>query len=206
MIVVIGSLRLRGSDDDAEPAGLAASIATAAAADGATVEVIARVGDDPAGDALLLALARRRVGHVAVLRDPARATPAVADAVDVEPAPDGEDAHPAPARHDPTLEAADVDLALRYLPQVGVIVAVHAIDDVLSVAIAATSWAETALIVVVPSGASVPAGLPESAVTLEIDDQDESAAGEPVGRYAAALDRGVPARDAHDALVVSLRV
>ena len=47
MIVVIGSLRLRGYGDEADVAGLTASIASAAAADGALVEVITRLGDDP---------------------------------------------------------------------------------------------------------------------------------------------------------------
>ena len=44
----------------------------AAAAPRAAVEIVGRVGDDPDGDALMIALARAGVGHVAVLRDPAR--------------------------------------------------------------------------------------------------------------------------------------
>ncbi|HEY7701441.1 MAG TPA: hypothetical protein VIB02_03940 [Candidatus Limnocylindrales bacterium] len=211
MIVVIGALRLRGSGADADAAGLAASIATAAAGEGSGVEVIARIGDDPPGDAVMLALARHGVGHVAVLRDPARATRvAVADTderPDIETAEsertDGPPAADAPPL-EPVLEGPDANLALRYLPQLGVIVAVHATPDVLSEAVAAASWAETALIVVVPAGATVPEGLPASAVTLEIDDADDSAAGAAVGRYAAALDRGVPAREAYHALLATM--
>jgi hypothetical protein len=205
MIVVIGSLRLRGSGDEADVAGLTASIASAAAADGALVEVITRLGDDPAGDAVALALTRRHVGHVAVLRDPARPTAVVSPEADGGdpgvPQPDGE-----PTGDDgPRLEAADANLALRYLPQISVVVAVHLADDVLAEAVDAASWAETALVVVVRSGAGVPDGLPPRAVTLEVEDIEESAAGDAIGRYAAALDRGDAAREAYDALLASVR-
>jgi sugar/nucleoside kinase (ribokinase family) len=204
MIVVIGSLRLRGSGANADVAGLAASIASAAAADGSIVEVITRLGDDPAGDAVGLALTRRHIGHVAVLRDPARPT-AVAGT-------DGEERDPAPAEDDPEntmdlaprLEAEDANLALRYLPQISVIVAVHLAGDVLLEAVDAASWAETALLVVVPPGADVPDGLPKTAVTLAVEDSSDSAIGGSIGRYAAALDRGETARDAYDALVASV--
>ena len=81
MIVVIGALGLRGTIDEPAPDGLAPEIARAAAVAGARVELISKAGDDPAGDAVLLALAREGVGHVATLRDPARLTP-------VRPRPD----------------------------------------------------------------------------------------------------------------------
>jgi hypothetical protein len=205
MIVVIGSLRLQGSGDDADVAGLTASIASAAAADGALVEVITRLGDDPAGDTVALALTRRHVGHVAVLRDPARPTAVVSpDADDGDPGvpqPGGE-----PAGDDgPRLEAADANLALRYLPQISVVVPVHLTDDVLAEAVDAASWAETALVVVVRPGADVPDGLPPGTVTIEVEDIGESAAGDAIGRYAAALDRGGAAREAYDALLASVR-
>jgi len=75
VIVVIGALGLRGTIDEPAPDGLAPEIAAAAAAAGARVELISKAGDDPAGDAVLIALARAGVGHVATLRDPARLTP-----------------------------------------------------------------------------------------------------------------------------------
>ncbi len=53
-----------------------------AAASGATVEFIGKIGDDPAGDELQLSLARSHVGHVAMLRDPSRPTGVVAPARD----------------------------------------------------------------------------------------------------------------------------
>jgi hypothetical protein len=207
VIVVIGSPRLRGSGPLADVSGLASSIAIAAAAEGRPVETVGRLGDDPAGDAVLLALARRGVGHVAMLRDPARPTTVVPERV--EPTePDGAvDADAAPATPSPAaapeLDAADVDLALRYLPEIGVIVAVHLDTDVLTEAIAATDWAETSLIVVVPADAATPDGLPDGAVTLALADDDESSAGALVGRFAAALDRGEPPADAYDKLLAA---
>ena len=207
MIVVIGALRLRGFDDDSDSAGLVSSVATAAAAADTRVEVIARLGDDPAGDAVLLSLARQKVGHVAVLRDLGERTAVVPDELVEGPDPASEVAAAPPSTstaESAHLEAADVNLALRYLPQIGVIVAVHLPDDVLAEAVAAATWADTALVVIVPAGTSVPKGLPPTAVTLEIDDQDESAGGAAVGRYAAALDRGDAPRDAFEALVTSV--
>jgi hypothetical protein len=205
MIVVIGSLRVRGSGEDADVAGLSAAVASAAADDGSLVEVIARLGDDPGGDAASLALARRHVGHVAVLRDPALATATVPDEPDDrDPAAPEAGVTPSADEDGPRLEAADANLALRYLPQISVIVAVHLAEEVLAEAIEAASWAEASLIVVVPPGAAVPAGVPESTVTLEAEDVDGSAAGAAIGRYAAALDRGETAHEAYDALIASV--
>ncbi len=207
MIVVIGSLRLRGSGPDADVAGLAGSIAVAAAADGQRVELVGRLGDDPAGDAVLLALARLGVGHVAMLRDPSRPTRVVPDEAEDEPSdPDASVAVADPSLEPPgpALDAADLDLALRYLPELAVIAAVHLDGDVLATAVAATGWAETSLIVVVPADAAAPDGLPEGAVTLAVADEDESGAGALIGRYAAALDRGEPGEQAYTDLVAAV--
>lgn len=204
MIVVIGSIRLRGSGADADAAGLASEIAIAAAGADARVEVITRLGDDPAGDAVLLALARHRVGHVAVLRDAGTATEVIAGPDDAAvPATDETDGGTLTTRGS-VLEPADANLALRYLPEMGVVVAVHLDAAVLAEAVAAASWAETSLIVIVAPGGGVPPGLPEDAVTLELDDSDDSSAGGAIGRYAAALDRGDAPRDAYDVLIASV--
>jgi hypothetical protein len=148
------------------------------------------------------------VGHVALLRDPGRPTTTVDEATD-EPidADPGEASAPASdaASAPPTLEAADVGLALRYLPEIAVIVPVHLPPDVLAEAIAAAGWAETSLIVVVPAGDGPPDGLPGRAVTLAAPDQDESAVGQAIGRYAAALDRGEPANTAYETLLAAAR-
>jgi hypothetical protein len=205
VIVVIGSLRLRGSGPDADVAGLAGSIAIAAAAEARRVEVVGRLGDDPAGDAVLLALARRDVGHVAVLRDPSRPTAVVPDRDEpTDPDAPVDGSEPSVDVPGPSLDAADVDLALKYLPEMAVTVAVHLDGDVLATAVGASGWAETALIVIVPADAPAPADLPDGAVTLAIDDEDESAAGTLLGRYAAALDRGEPGEQAYTDLVAAV--
>ena len=62
--------------------GSAARIALTAADRGAAVQLIGKVGDDPDGEALILALAQGHVGHVALLRDPAHRTPVDIEAAD----------------------------------------------------------------------------------------------------------------------------
>ena len=207
MIAVIGTPRLRGTGPEADIAGLATGIAAAAAAAGSRVEFIGKTGDDPAGDAILLALAHHHVGHVATLRDPARPTPVIGAAdepVDI----DATDAPPpaAPSTEaGPVLEAADVGLALRYLPELAVIVAVHVRPEVVEEAVAASGWAKTALIVVVAPNATAPEGLPTSAIVVAVVDDDdlEGGAGAAIGRYAAAIDQGDPAAEAYADLVAT---
>lgn len=220
MIAVIGTPRLRGTGPEADVAGLAAAIAAAAAAGGSRVEFIGKTGDDPAGDAVLLAMARHYVGHVATLRDPARPTvvvPAEEEPTDIDASgtasdagaadPGAADADPAqPAVPEgPALEAADVGLALRYLPELAVIVAVHVTPGVIDEAVAASSWAETSLVVVLRTDEPVPEGLPEQAVVVAVTDEDDIGAGaaSAIGRFVAALDQGEPAAEAFDALVAS---
>jgi hypothetical protein len=206
VIAVIGTPRLRGTGPEADVAGLAAAIAAAAAAGGSRVEFIGKTGDDPAGDAILLAMARHFVGHVATLRDPARPTPVIPaedEPIDVDGVPQ---AAPQPAaKAGPALEAADVGLALRYLPELAVIVTVHVTPGVIDEAVAASSWAETSLIVVLRPEEPVQEGLPEQAVVVAVADDDDigAGAGSAIGRYAAALDQGEPAAEAFDALVAS---
>jgi hypothetical protein len=192
-------------------AGLAAAIAVAAAAAGSRVELIGKVGDDPPGDAVVLALARHFVGHVATLRDPARPTPVIA-AVPEAPDLDGTESAPSEPTtaaqstpEGPALEAADVGLALRYLPELAVIVTVHTTADVVEEAVAASGWAQTELIVVVSPDAAAPDGLPETATVVAVADDDEleAGAGAAIGRYAAALDQGDPAAEAYAELVAT---
>lgn len=206
MIAVIGTPRLRGTGPEADVAGLAAAIAAGAAAGGSRVEFIGKTGDDPAGDAVLLAMARHFVGHVATLRDPARPTPVVPaedEPIDVDGA--SKAGKEAALPEGPALEAADVGLALRYLPELAVIVTVHVTPDVVDEAVAAAGWAQTSLIAVLRPEEPVPTGLPESAVVVAVADDDDigAGAGSAIGRYAAALDQGEPAADAFDALVAS---
>ncbi len=208
MIAVIGTPRLQGQGPDADVAGLAASIAAAAAAAGSRVELVGKVGDDPAGDTVLLALARHQVGHVATLRDPARMTPVVTVAddpadldldIDVDAAPEAPDPTAQAPAASPVLEAADVSLAMRYLPELAVIVTVHVAPEVVAEAVAAAGWARTGLIVVVDPAADPPEVLPEGALAIAVADEDElgAGAGAAIGRYAAAIDRGEPADAAY---------
>ncbi len=192
MIVVIGEIGASGAGPGMAPSGLAAGIALAAAAAEARVELVARLGDDPAGDAVLLAFAAAGVGHVATLRDAAHATRLVEPAAEpIDPdGLDGDDvggARGADERFAPTLDAADVGLAMRYLDDYRVIVLVHPADDsVLREVVRATDWATAHLVVVLaaPDDAAGLAGV--------------------LGRYAAAVDGGDAPATAFRAIVGTL--
>ena len=167
------------------------------------MELVGRAGDDPAGDALMIALARAGVGHVALLRDPARPTPLI------EPAPDAEESSlldddtgearvVAPAAAGPRLEAPDVDLGLRYLTAFGVIVVTpEALEAALAVATDAAAFAGAHLVVLVEEGSDPPAGVPGAATVLAAPGSDpDGAFSTLVGRYAAGLDAGTAPADA----------
>ena len=147
-------------------------MALSAAAAGSEVQLVARVVDDPAGDAMLQHLTAGRVSHVATLRQPAT--------------PEG-----------PVLEAADLELALRYLTNVGVLVLAEIDPSLAGVAVEAAAWNHAALVILLPPGASVPDDLPGDATVLAPPDTDpDGAFGSLVGAYAAALDRGIDAATA----------
>jgi len=215
VIVVIGALGLRGTIDEPAPDGLAPEIAAAAAAAGARVELISKAGDDPAGDAVLIALARAGVGHVATLRDPARLTPvrplpieptdpadptieAAADAAaDGGSAAESGEPSSSPSDTDPTLDAADVALALEYLTEFEVLVAVHASPELLAEAVSAARYSGARLVVVVPEESDVPSGVPADALVVAAAADDAEGVGPRIGRYAAALSRGDDAAAAY---------
>jgi sugar/nucleoside kinase (ribokinase family) len=188
VIVVVGAVHACGSGDVA-PAGLAAGIAVAAVEAGARVELAARIGDDPAGDALLLALAASSVGHVATLRDASRRTPVyVADDEPIDLDDDGQAR--AEVVSGPTLDGADVNLALRYLSDYRVIVAAHPSPDVLGEAIAAAGWAGAHLVVALdPAAPTAQGDVPGDALILAVE-AGATGLGDPIGRYAAAVDAG----------------
>lgn len=167
MIVVVGNPVAQASPAGTLAGGPAAVVALSAAAAGSEVQLVARVVDDAAGDSMLQHLTEAGVSHVATLRQPA--TPEA-----------------------PVLDAADLDLALRYLTNVGVLV-LASYDPLLSVvAIDAAAWNHAALVVLLPSGTTVPDDLPAEATVLASPDADpDGAFGSLVGAYAAALDRGV---------------
>jgi hypothetical protein len=217
MLAVVGSPSfapgsMPGAAGDA--GGLAAAIARVAAADGIEVQLIGKVGDDPSGDAVLLALGREQVGHLALLRDAGHATPiappglAVADPADTEAIATllGDDATTEEPPADagtaaPTaglaMEPADISLGLRYVRDFRVLVAADPLDGPSSLVIAeAAMFADAALIVVAPHGVAMPVA-PASAIVLEAPETDpDGAFATLVGRLAAALDRGMDVGEA----------
>ena len=191
MIVIVGSPVGRLVDGRVETGGIAACAAEAAARAGAGVQVVGRIGDDPDADRLLLTLATGGVGHVAILRDPARATPIEPDpALDVDP--DDDDPAPATATSPLELDAADVELGLRYLTDYRVVVLVPPVrSEVLAVVADAARWAAAHLVVVTDAADASIGSLPADAIVLEAPDADpDGAFATLLGRLAAALDGG----------------
>jgi sugar/nucleoside kinase (ribokinase family) len=199
VIVVVGSPLVGLAEAGLRAAGIASGIARAAAAAGAEVQVVGKVGEDPGGEAVLLDLAAGKVGHVAILRDPSRATPATGPAAADDPAFDDDAGDPAaPAAPDTmivaaglSLEPADIELALRYLPDYRVLVVADSLaEPSLRVALAAASWNGAALVVIVPAGSKQStAGGDATVIEAPPDDPDDAFAGI-IGAYAAAIDRG----------------
>jgi sugar/nucleoside kinase (ribokinase family) len=201
VIIVIGSPLGRLQDQSIVASGTPARAALAAAAAGRSVELVGRTGDDPSADALLLSLAHGGVGHAALLRDPARATPMelVSAGDDADPASTDE---PEPAlgepRERPTLDAADVELGLRYLTEFAVLVlAEPAGPDVVRVVADAASWNAARLLLVVEADTVAADGLPADAIVFEAPaDDSDGVFATLVGRFAAALDEGADPADA----------
>ncbi|MGH2465233.1 MAG: hypothetical protein ACRDGI_07220 [Candidatus Limnocylindrales bacterium] len=211
MIVVIGSPSVLPGDPGqrATATGRPADVARGAIDAGSSVQLVGKVGDDPPGDALLLALADAGIGHVAVLRDPARATPlsppldvagtleaesmlAEDDAFDTtdQASPGGPPIGNGPL---PTIDAGDLELALRYLPDHRIVVVAEPLDPAaLAAVIGDCSYVGAQLIVILEANGSA-AGLPPAATAFEAPRADpDGIFARTVGRFAAALDQGVP--------------
>ncbi len=216
MIVVIGSPSfLPGSPGrKSAAAGLAVDVARGALDAGALVQLVGKVGSDPAGDALMLALAGAGIGHAAILRDPSRATRVVPVAELPDEAflgaRDDEDEHPGtrspvdsggPSEVSielvPTVDSGDLELALGYLLEQRVIVVAERLGtDAMAVVAADGSFAGATLVFLVEPGAGLD-GLPPDATVLEAPPSDpDGVFGRTVGRFAAALDRGRPGAEA----------
>src|SRR5919197_3498763 len=200
MIVVVGVPSWRAGDDGA-PAGLAARVALAAARSGARVELAGRVGDDEAGDRLLHALSRAGVGHSAVLRDPARATPTVAPTTD-------DDSPSTAARSFHTssgallrLDAADLELALSYLPDYRVVVVAEPLPEAAVRTVIDAAGYAGARLVVLANDATTSDAFGPAATVLAAPDEDDGSFAALVGTYAAGLDRGTEPEQAFRAAV-----
>jgi hypothetical protein len=207
VIVVIGQPVLTRVEGNPVATGSAARIALTAADGGAAVQLIGKVGDDPDGEALVLALAQGRVGHVALLRDPAHRTPVQVDdaeAIDERLTEPGEflapeDGRPGGGRTDrPALDAGDVDLGLRYLTEFRVVVVADELDETaMQVAADAAGWNNGTLVAVVAAGRPEPAGLPPEAIVLGSPGADPDGVFDRlVGQLAAAIDAGADPRAA----------
>ncbi|MDQ1323906.1 MAG: PfkB protein [Chloroflexota bacterium] len=176
--------------------GRTCEIGLAAAGRGAAVEIVGRVGDDRAGDSLLIALSRAGVGHAAVLRDPVVSTPIMAQSSDPDPVDDLLADVPGTVAQGidsgPLLEPADVALGLSYLTAFGVLVVTDdAPAEVLGACVAGAAFSGAHLVVLVPADRPPPGGLPADAVVLIAPgDPTDAAFGAVVGSYAAAVDGG----------------
>lgn len=192
MIVVLGRPRVYRPEPDGPlaPGGLAAETALAIGRAGVGVEMVGSVGDDPEGDRVILELGRAGVGHAALLRDPAGRTPDLSEVG---------------GRSLPRLEAADIELGLRYVPECRVLVLPDALDDdAQRQALESAEYHDAAVVIVAPAG-SVDAALLSDRVTLlehpTAEDEDGSegevvsaaddvAFASFIGDYAVRLDRG----------------
>ncbi len=102
-----------------DPGKLALEIARRATGTGASVEMVGVATPDVAGDARLLELASAGIGHATVVRSAAEG-----------------------------LESADLDLALRYLPDVRAIVLVAPDASLIEPAAAASGWYGAGLVII----------------------------------------------------------
>ena len=156
------------------------AIARRCAAAGAPVQLVGIVPEGPDGDRLLLGLSAADVGHAAVLRAPAR-----------------------------PLEPADLDLALQYLPDIRVVVAVELESTLLDVVGRAATFAGAPMIAL-QAGARDEEAASQAAPTAIVlqaprEDPDGTFAGF-VGAFAARLDRGENPADAWDSTLSQLAV
>ena len=143
----------------------------AAANAGGRVELVGSVSDDAEGDAVVTELGRAGIGHAALLRELPRSRV--------------------------YLDAADIELGLRYVPECQVLVVADVLDpDGLRVVADAATYHRAALIVVATDEETPLDLLPEDAVVLAPPAEDVGAFTDAVAAYAVAIDAGRPAADA----------
>ncbi len=196
MIVVVGRPAGRVNDGVITAAGAVSRVALAAAAAGRSVQLVGKIGDGPAADAIVLDLARHGVDHAALLRDPTWTTSIEQDPeleggliLDDAPAVDRPvgSASDVPASR---LDPADVELGLRYLTDFRVVVVAEASPiGVIVVAAEAARWNASRLILVTDPQGEIPADLPDDAIVLEAPGSDpDGVFADLVGTLAAGLD------------------
>jgi sugar/nucleoside kinase (ribokinase family) len=207
MIVVVGNPVGRAAELGGGVGGTAARAAIAAARAGADVQLVGKTGEDALGEEVLLALTAAGVGHAAILRDPDHATPLAVPGDDEPPSAmlDGDDQArfaivPADPGDRPALEAADVELALSYLPdQRVIVVAEPQTDGVVAAVSEAADYAGARLVLV----ASASSQRPASALVIEppADDRD-GMFGSLLGELAVLLEGGASPEEALRGLAV----
>jgi hypothetical protein len=167
VIIVLGRPRVYRPEPDGglAPGGLAAEIALALGRAGATVELVGSIGDDPEGDHVVVELGRAGVGHAALLRDPSTRTPAMGiGSAEVAL---------------PRLEAADVELGLRYLADWRVLVLPEDLDAAArGQALEAAEYHAAAVVMVASAGSIDPAALGDQVTLLERPPADAAAGSE----------------------------
>jgi hypothetical protein len=207
VIVVIGSPTALKRGKRIWPAGRSVAVADAARAAGAEVQLVGKVGDDLAGDAIVIELGRRQIGHSALARSESRLTPSVTAGRETELPEDSavdsgdvaeETTEPADLAAPPglPLEAADVKLALGYLPEIGtIVVAAPLAEDAATVVADSAGYHQASLVALVEPGTKAPKAF-NGAIVL----QSASGPGEVfdrlVGAFAARLDEGAQPGDA----------
>lgn len=175
--------------------GSVVRVAAVVAGRGGRVEILGRIGEDEPGEAIVLDLARRSIGHAAVIRSPGRRTPLL----------DGP-----PGSGEPLgLDGGDVELGLRYFVDlVAVVVSDPIPPSALEVAARIAAAQEASLVVVTERGEAVPAAVAEivpGVVVLEAPGREGRPAFDRfVGELADRLAAGMASREAfREALAAS---
>ncbi|HET7027390.1 MAG TPA: hypothetical protein VFI28_06845 [Candidatus Limnocylindrales bacterium] len=213
VIVVIGSPTALKKGKRIWPAGRSVTVADMAHAGGAEVQLVGKVGDDLAGDAIVIELGRRGIGHSALARSESGLTPSTTAPAEPDDEADTGEAAAAEAaaelaQTEPplpglALEAADVKLALGYLPEISTIVVAAPLDEAAAkVVVDSAEYHEASLIVLVEPGTK-----PAKAFGRSIVLQSPAGAGEVfdrlVGAFAARIDGGAQPGDALRDVVAS---
>ena len=156
----------------------ALEVARRAAATGARVEMVGAAAPDADGDASLLELAKVDIGHATVIRSRAAG-----------------------------LEPADLDLALRYLPDIRAIVLIAPDPSLLAPSAAASGWSGAGLVIVAEGGSAPDTTATPHAIVLEppSTDRDGTFAGL-VAALAVRLDAGDDPKTAWQSTASSLAV
>ena len=156
-------------------------IARRAAATGARTEVVGVAPPGPVGERQLVELAAASVGHATVTRS---------DAGGIEP--------------------ADLELALRYLPDIRAIVLVSPTPALLATAVAASSWSSATLVVVGaldPEATAIVDAAPARPIAIEPPARDPDAAfAGLVAALAVRLDAGEDPARAWQSTVAALAI